>query len=98
MNKRIFVAGLAILVLTSVNAYRANAQSQSCPNQEAFGVRPVRPVDGTLQSKIDVTYFNTKDAGAFISESAGMSRSASYARMNSDQFVARMKSLVGAGV
>lgn len=96
MNKRIFVAGLAILVLTSVNAYRANAQS--CPNQEAFGVRPVRPVDGTLQSKIDVTYFNTKDAGAFISESAGMSRSASYARMNSDQFVARMKSLVGAGV
>jgi hypothetical protein len=96
MNKRILVAGLAILVLTSVNAYRANAQS--CPNQEAFGVRPARPVDSTLQSRIDVTYFNTKDANAFISEAAGMRRGASYTRLSSDQFVARMKSLVGAGV
>jgi hypothetical protein len=96
MNKRILVAGLAILVLTSVNAYRVSAQS--CPNQEAFGVRPAGRVDNSLQSRIEVTYFNTKDANAFMSEAGGMSRSASYARLDSDQFVAKMKSLVSSGV
>jgi len=96
MNKRLLIAGLAILVFTSVNASRADAQS--CPNQESYGVRPSRSIDKSLQSRIEVTYFNTKDANAFISEAAGFGRSSSYTRLNSEQFVAKMRGLVGAGV
>lgn len=96
MNKRMLVAALAILVLTSINAHRANAQS--CPNQQAFGVSPSAPVDKTLQSRIEVTYFNTQDASAFIPESGGRVRSASYSRLSNEQFVARIRSLVGDGL
>jgi len=96
MNKRLIIAGMAILVLTSITAQQASAQS--CPNQESFGVRPGRPVDKSLQSRIEVTYFNTKDANAFISEMAGLKRSSSYTRLTRTQFVAKMKSLVDAGV
>ena len=96
MNKRIYVAAMAILVLTLVNAQEASAQS--CPNVATFGGHTSGPVDRTLQSRIDVTYFNTSDPSAFISEAAGFSRSGSYHRMNSDQFVAKMQRLVGEGV
>jgi len=96
MKKTFIVAALALLVLTSVNVRKASAQS--CPNLETFGVRPSGPVDRTLQSRIEVTYFNTSDPNAFVSEAAGFSRSASYTRLSADQFVAKIGTLVGNGM
>ena len=96
MNKKMLVAALAILVLTSINVRRASAQS--CPNNETYGVRQASAVDRTLQSRIEVTYFNTNDANAFTSEAGGISRSASYTRLSTDQFVAKVQRLVGDGV
>jgi hypothetical protein len=96
MNKRILFAAMAILVLTSINAHHASAQS--CPNLATFGTRSSVPMDRTLQSRIEITYFNTNDPNAFISEAGGFSRSASYTRLSSDQFVARIQRLVGNGV
>jgi hypothetical protein len=91
MYKKFFVAALTLLALVSFNAHRANAQS--CPNRETYGVRPNYSVDKTLQSQIEVTYFTTDDPNAFISEKAGIRRSASYTNMNSNQFVAKVASL-----
>jgi hypothetical protein len=96
MTKKFFVAVLALIALTSINARRANAQS--CPNQEAFGVRPAAPVNRSLQSQIEVTYFTTDDPNVFMSERAGISRSASYVSLNTNQFTAKIDGLVKDGV
>ena len=96
MYKRFFVAALAFLALTSVNALRANAQS--CLDHETFGVRPLLAVDRTLQSQIEVTYFTTDDPNVFLSEKAGVKSSASYLSLNANQFVAKLESLERAGV
>jgi hypothetical protein len=92
MYKRFFVAALALLALTSINAQRANAQS-SCPNSATFGVRQSVAVNKSLQSQIEVTYFTTDDPNVFISERAGLKRSASYMRLNTNQFVAKIGQL-----
>jgi hypothetical protein len=97
MTKKFFVAALAILALTSINAHRANAQS-SCPNAATFGVPSALPINKNLQSQIEVTYFNTDDPNAFISEKAGIGRSASYTRLSTNQFVARIEGLRRDGV
>jgi len=96
MTKRLLIAGLAVLVMTCWNVSRTDAQS--CPNQESYGVRPSRAVDKSAQSRIEITYFNTVDANAFISEAGGARRSASYARLTSSQFNARINSLVASGI
>jgi hypothetical protein len=96
LNKKFFAAALSLLTLISINALKANAQS--CPNQESFGSRPVLAVNKTLQSQIEVTYFTTDDPNAFISEKAGLKRSASYINLNTNQFVAKIDSLERAGV
>lgn len=96
MNKRIYVAAMAMLVLTLVTTQKASAQS--CPNVVAYGSHSSGPVNRTLQSRIEVTYFNTNDPNAFISEAAGFARSGSYTRMNSTQFVAKIQRLAGEGV
>jgi hypothetical protein len=92
MYKRFFVAALALLALTSINAQRANAQS-SCPNSATFGARQSVAVNKSLQSQIEVTYFTTDDPNVFISEKAGLKRSASYMRLNTNQFVAKIGQL-----
>lgn len=92
MTKKFFVAALAILALTSINAHRANAQS-SCPNSATFGVRHAQPVNKSLQSQIEVTYFTTDDPNVFMSEKAGIRQSASYTRLSTQQFVARIEGL-----
>jgi len=96
MNKKFFAAALSLLSLVSINALRANAQS--CPNQESYGFRQTLAVNKTLQSQIEVTYFTTNDPNAFLSEKAGIKRSASYANLNTDQFVAKIESLEKAGL
>lgn len=96
MNKKFFVAALALFTLIAINALKANAQS--CPIDEAFGVRMSQPVDKTLQAQIQVTYFTTDDPNVFISEKAGFRRSASYISLNANQFVAKLEALTRDGV
>ena len=91
MRKNFFVAALALLALTSITAL--NARAQSCPIGDTFGTRPVMAVNKSLQSQIEVTYFTTDDPNAFISEKAGLNRSASYLNLNTRQFVARLETL-----
>ena len=97
MSKKFFVAALALLALTSINAHRASAQ-QSCPVGETFGARHNLAVNKNLQSQIEITYFTTNDPNAFLSEKAGLNRSASYLKMNASQFVAKLEALERAGV
>lgn len=96
MNKKFFVAALALLTLISINSLKAHAQS--CPIDEAFGVRSSQPVDKTLQAQFEVTYFTTDDPNVFISEKDGLKRSASYLSVNTAQFVAKLESLERSGV
>jgi hypothetical protein len=96
MNKKFFAAALSLLSLVSIGALRANAQS--CPNQESYGSRQTLAVNKTLQSQIEVTYFTTNDPNAFLSEKAGIKRSATYANLNTEQFVAKIDSLEKAGL
>jgi hypothetical protein len=91
MRKNFFVAALALLALTSITAQSARAQS--CPIGETFGSRPVLAVNKSLQSQIEVTYFTTNDPNAFMSEKAGLNRSASYLNLNTNQFVAKLGTL-----
>jgi hypothetical protein len=91
MRKNFFVAALALLALTSITAL--NARAQSCPIGDTFGTRPVLAVNKTLQSQIEVTYFTTDDPNAFLSEKAGLTRSASYINLNTKQFVAKLETL-----
>lgn len=96
MKKKVFVVALSLLTIISLDARRANAQT--CPNQMAFGVRQSRPVDHTLRSLIEVTYFNTDDPHVFISERAGIKRSGSYTNFSTGQFVARFEKLEREGL
>ena len=97
MSKKFFVAALALLALTSISALTVNAQ-QSCPVGETFGARQTLAVNKNLQSQIEVTYFTTADPNAFLSERAGLNRSASYVKLNTNQFVARLDALQRDGV
>jgi hypothetical protein len=97
MNKKFFVAALALIAFASINAPRAQAQS-SCPNLATFGVRQAQPVNKSVQSQIEVTYFTTDDPNVFMSEKAGINRSASYMRLNTNQFVAKIGQLQREGV
>ena len=96
MNKKLFVVALGLLALISINGRRADAQS--CPNRETFGAHAILPVDRTAQAEIQLTYFTTDDPNVFISERAGISRSASYALMDTNQFVAKIDKLEKEGV
>ena len=96
MRKRLLVIALALFAITSINALRANAQG--CNNVEAFGVRQARPVDGTRQSQVEVTYFSTDDPNVFLSERAGLNRSASFMSMGTNQFFAKVGQLERQGV
>ena len=92
MRKNFIVAALALLALTSIAAQSARAQS-SCPIGDTFGSRPLLAVNKNLQSQIEVTYFTTDDPNAFLSEKAGLNRSASYLSLNTNQFVAKLGNL-----
>jgi hypothetical protein len=91
MLKSLLAVAVSVLTTTSLAAVKANAQS--CPNARAYGVRQVRPVDNTLRSQIEVTYFSSNDPHAFVSERNGIHRSASYISLSADQFLARLAGL-----
>jgi hypothetical protein len=100
MRKNFFAtAALSILALTSLSALSASAQeARSCPNQETYGERRMLVADNSTQSQIEVTYFTTNDPNAFISEKAGLRRSATYANMSTSQFVAQIEKLQNEGL
>jgi hypothetical protein len=96
MSKKFLVIALALVAFLSFNAHRANAQS--CQTRDSYGVRAPLPVDKSLQSQIEVTYFTTNDPNVFISEKLGLKRSASYMNLKTDQFVAKLDTLQREGV
>lgn len=96
MNKKLLVITLVLLGLSSINAHDTSAQS--CPARDVYGVRAPLPVDVNLQSQIEVTYFSTDDYNAFMTEHAGLSRSASYQKLTTSQFVAKLDGLQRTGV
>lgn len=98
MNKKFFVAALALLALTSINARQVSAQSCPAGSVQSFGARAPQPVDKSLQSQIEVTYFTTTDPDAFISERAGLRSSASSINLDTNQFVAMLGKLERAGI
>jgi hypothetical protein len=96
MSKKFLVVAVALVAALSFNAHKASAQS--CQVRDSYGVRAPLPVDKSLQSQLEVTYFTTNDPNAFISEKLGLRRSASYMNLKTDQFVARLDSLQRDGV
>ena len=97
MSKKFFVIALSLLALTSLCAQSARAQ-QSCAALETFGFRESLAVNKTLQSQLEVTYFTTEDANAFISEKGGLNQSASYLNLSAGQFVAKLEALQRSGL
>jgi len=98
MNKKFLVAALALLVLATINARQVNAQSCPASSVETYGVHKTLPVDKTLQSRIEITYFTSSDPNAFISERDGVRRSSTYMHLDTNQFVAQLEKLERAGV
>ena len=97
MSKKSFVIALSLFALTSISALSVSAQ-ESCANLETFGFRETLAVNKSLQSQIEVTYFTTDDANAFMSEKAGLNRSVSYLSLSATEFVAKLGSLERSGV
>lgn len=96
MKMKLFVTTLALFAVTLIGA--SSASAQSCHNVEAFGVRQARPVDNTVQSQIEVTYFSTDNPNEFISERGGISRTASYTSLDTNHFVAQIGQLEKQGL
>jgi hypothetical protein len=92
MNRKNFFASLVMLVALASAGF-ARTLPRSCPNQVSFGAHPGGPVDPTVQAQVDVTYFTTDDPNAFISERAGVYRSASNTVQNTEQFLAALGGL-----
>ena len=92
MNRKNFFASLVMLVALASAGF-AQTLSQNCPNKVSFGVHPGGPVDTTVQAQVDVTYFTTDDPNVFISERAGINRSASNTVQNTEQFLAALGGL-----
>ncbi len=92
MNRKNFFASLVMLVALASAGF-AQTLSQSCPNKVSFGVHPGGPVDQSVQAQLDVTYFTTDDPNAFISERAGISRSASNTVQDTERFIAALRGM-----
>ncbi len=77
MNRKNFFASLVMLVALASAGF-AQTLSQSCPNKVSFGVHPGGPTD---------------DPNAFISERAGISRSASSTVQDTERFMAALRGM-----
>jgi hypothetical protein len=88
MSKKFFIVALSLLAFASINA-----RAQSCTNLETFGFRETLAINKSLQSQIEVTYFTTDDANAFMSEKAGLNKSTSYLSLNANEFSAKLGTL-----
>ncbi len=75
------------------SAALAQSVSQSCPISISFGVHSPLPLDKSVQAELEITYFTTEDPNVFISEKAGINRSASKMTLNTNEFVAKLQKL-----
>ena len=82
-----------VLLAALASAGFAQTLSESCPNQVTFGANPGGPVNQSVQAQVDVTYFTTDDPNVFISERAGINRSASSTVQNAGEFAAKLRGL-----
>lgn len=96
MNGKNFFASLVMLVALA-SAGLAQTPS-SCPNNVKFGVHPVKGINESIRAEVEVTYFDTDDPNEFISERAGINRSASFTVRDAGEFVARLRGLEGNGL
>jgi hypothetical protein len=87
-----------VLLAALASAGFAQTLSESCPNQVTFGANPGGPVNQSAQAQVEVTYFTTDDPNAFISERAGINRSASNTVQNAGEFAAKLRGLANDGV
>lgn len=87
-----------VLLAAFASAGFAQTLSESCPNQVTFGANPGGPVNQSVQAQVDVTYFTTDDPNVFISERAGINRSASNTVQNAGEFAAKLRGLANDGV
>lgn len=92
MNIKKLFASLVILAALASASF-AQTLSQSCPNQVSFGAHPGGTIDNSVAARVEVTYFTTDDPNVFISERAGIHRSASNAVQNTNEFVAKLLGL-----
>lgn len=92
MNGKNFFASLVMLMALACAGF-AQTPAQSCPNKVTFGARGGGQVDLTVQAEVEVTYFTTDDPNVFISERAGIYRSASNTVQNTNEFVAKLRGL-----
>jgi hypothetical protein len=91
MNGKNFFASLVMLVaLASAGFAQTVVSASSCPNQVSFGAHPGGSADTTVRAQVDVTYFTTDDPNVFISERAGVHRSASNTVQGTEQFMAAL--------
>ncbi|MDQ3916992.1 MAG: hypothetical protein M3348_00690 [Acidobacteriota bacterium] len=97
MNGRNFFASL-IMLAALASAGFAQTLSQSCPNRVTFGAHPSGPFDRSVQAQVDVTYFTSDDPNAFISERAGIYRSASNTVQGAEEFAATLRGLERGGL
>jgi hypothetical protein len=92
MNGKNFFASLFVLAALTSAGF-AQTSPQNCPNQVTFGAHPSGPVDQSVQAQVDVTYFISDDPNAFISERAGIYRSASNTIQDAEEFAATLRGM-----
>jgi hypothetical protein len=97
MNGQQLFATLAMLAALPSFGY-AQTNMRDCPNKSAFGVHPRGPISRSSEAQVEVTYFATDDPNVFISERAGIYRSASGIVLSTDEFVAKLGWLEKGGV
>lgn len=93
--KKLFASFVILAALASAGF--AQTLSQSCPNKVSFGVHPGGTVDQSVEARVEVTYFTTDDPNVFISERAGVRRSASNMVQDTNEFVAELTVLEKSG-
>lgn len=97
MNGKNFFASL-IMLAALASAGFAQTFPHNCPNQVTFGAHPAGPVDQSVQAQVDITYFISDDPNAFISERAGIYRSASNTIQDAEEFAATLRRLERQGL
>lgn len=98
MNAKNFFASLVMVAALASAGFAQTLPQSNCPNKVTFGAHPAGPVDHSVQAQVDVTYFTSDDPNAFISERAGIYRSASNTIQGTEEFAATLRGLERQGL
>jgi hypothetical protein len=93
------IAAITLLSFASSTMAQKNekAEGPSCP-VTSYGELPATPINTSRRMRIKITYFEADDVNAFISEKKGLAKSASYQRVQSAEFTAKLERLEQQGV